>query len=433
MTFLQAPRAAAPRREGRRRRRRAARCGPRTSPTASTRGGATWASITGSTAAGARASRRRRSRGPPGRTRGSIATAPAAHTRRQRSRTCDGARRRRRGAARSSASKSSRSHRASALSAKPGVGRQMPGSAQLEASASTQPMPPQVHGRPSKSATRCPPRTPAWKCLPAEEPSPDHRRAADAGPERHHHDVAGALRRPGVALAEQRQARVVLDPERQAEGPPTPPGQVQPRGVVVLGVGGEHPARHGVHQAAEAEREPGAGRHGNACRGGRPSQRSAQSPGALACEAGRGLERHASRPRPPRDRPRRRRRRGCRRGPRPGPSRPHLPLRAPAHHDRSISSRLRPFVSGITRQMKRRLSDAHRRVEPEGADRADRLDERQEGGGHQDAGEPQARGSRSTSPAPGSAWGTAPRSPPRRRDRGPRRTRPRRAGSPPGP
>ena len=259
------------------------------------------------------------------------------------------------------------------------------------------------------------------RVLPAQEPALDHGHAADAGPERHHHHVVRALRRPRVAFAEEREARVVLDPEAQAERLAAPPRQVQPRRVVVLGVGGEHPARRRRPRGRRSRRRgrrsrpprprpsPWPGRSASAITGSAPaSPRAASSDTVSTATTSRPSTTAQAAWLPPRSTAS-----AFTAAPSPRPldllEAPPLRLRHDAPDEEEVQH-------------------AHRRVQPEGPGRADGLHEREEGGGHQDAGQPQAQRGDRHRPAADAGRGTAPRSPPRPRGRGPRRTRPRRAG-----
>ena len=165
-----------------------------------------------------------------------IATAPAAQTRRQRSRTA---------AATASPAAARGEHRLEvdprragerARRRSPAVSRAIAGSAHVEASASTQPTSPARAGPAVEGGHEVAAEAPGLEVLPAQEAALDHRDAADAGAERHHHDVVEAAGGARRALAEQREARVVLDPERQAEGLAAPAGKVERGRVVVLRV-----------------------------------------------------------------------------------------------------------------------------------------------------------------------------------------------------
>ena len=180
--------------------------------------------------------------------------------------------------------------------------------------------------------------------LPAQEPPPDHRDAPDAGAERHHHHVVRALRRPGVALAEEREARVVLDAEGQAERLAAPGRQVQAgarrRTSRWWRAPGRRPSPRGRRSRRRGRRSSETGDAG----AGRRSLQRLGDRRQGAGQAASGLERHRLHGH---DLPV-----GHHRARGVAAAEVH---RQRLHHDRSISSRLRPFVSGMTRQMKRKL------------------------------------------------------------------------------
>ena len=163
--------------------------------------------------------------------------------------------------------------------------------------------------------------------------------ATDAGAEGHHHDVVRALPRPGVAFAEQGGSRVVLEPQRQAER-----------------------SRHHAAGAAPARRRtsrwwraPG---RAESTSPQKPKARPAQSASDAGPPGGPPSAPAIAGSAPPRPRAA-----SSETVSTATTSRSATTAQAAAaaevhreglHHDRSISSRLLPLVSGITRQTKRK-------------------------------------------------------------------------------
>ena len=84
------------------------------------------------------------------------------------------------------------------------------------------------------------------------QPATHHRRAPDPGAEGEHHDVIKTPRRARVPLAEQGQAGVILDHQRQAEFGARPAGEVERGAVVVFVKGFQDAVRAGFHDAGQA-------------------------------------------------------------------------------------------------------------------------------------------------------------------------------------